>query len=284
VAEKPRIRIFAVVIATIVLVALIVLSLVPGSPLSHLTTPLSGIFNPVIRLGQKASDAVTGWFSTLAESNRIRNENEALMLENARLRNELTQLEDAARQFEELREALDLKTLYPSYDVKGGYILNRAIGQWFDVFRINLGQSDGLVVTSDISYAVVDAESNLIGRVFSSDLGSAKVLPVIHEGFSISARIDRSNGVAVRVRGDLELKDDNFCLADQIPLDAGIVAGDRIVTSGAGGFFPEGILVGIVESVRLSPDGRTHEAILTPAASFDRTNVVFVLIGREASP
>lgn len=278
-AEKPRIKIFVIVITTLALIALIVLTLVPNSPLMHLTSPLGRVFNPIVRLGQEVTHAVSGWLSTLTESDRIRNENEALRAENARLQNELAQSEDAAKQFEELKDALGLISLFPDMEVRGGYIMNRAIGEWYDVFRINLGQKDGLIIDAERSYAVVDANSNLVGRVLASDLDSAKVLPIVHEGFVAGARMQGSHGVALRIRGDISLKDDNLVYANRIPLDAGISVGDRIVTSGAGGVFPEGLPIGTITEIRLADDSRSLEATVVPATSFDRLTAVFVLVG-----
>lgn len=278
-AEKPRIKIFVIVIASLALIALIALTLVPNSPLLHLTSPLGRVFNPIVRLGQQVSSSVGGWISTLTESDQIRRDNDELRAENARLQNELAQSQDAAKQFEELKDALGLIPLFPDLNVRGAYIMNRAIGEWYDVFRINLGQKDGVVIDAERSYAVIDANSNLVGRVLSADLDSAKVLPIVHEGFAAGARMEGSHGVALRVRGDLELKDSNRLYADQIPLDAGIAVGDRIVTSGAGGVFPEGLPIGTIAEISMSADRRSLEAVVVPAASFDRLTAVFVLIG-----
>lgn len=279
--KKPRIKVFAIVVTTLALIALIVLSLVPDSALNQLTSPIGSVLNPIVRLGQRVSGTVSGWFSSLTESEKIRQENDDLRDENARLQNELAQYQDAAKQFEELKDAFGLKSLFPEMAMKGGYIMNRAIGEWYDVFRINLGQADGILVSSERSYAVVDANANLIGRVLSSDLNSAKVLPLVHEGFTAGARMEGSHGVALRIRGDVGLRDENLLYADQIPLDAGIAVGDRVVTSGAGGTFPEGLVVGTIEAINLSLDQRSFEAVIRPAASFDRLTAVFVLIGNE---
>ncbi|HHT44354.1 MAG TPA: rod shape-determining protein MreC [Fastidiosipila sp.] len=278
-AEKPRIKIFVVVVLTLALIALIVLSMVPDSPLLHLTSPLGKVFNPIVRLGQTVTRSVSGWISSVSESDKIRRDNEDLREEIARLQNELAAREDAAKQFEELKDAFGLPSLFPDMTIKGGYIMNRAIGDWYDAFRINLGQKDGILVRQDRSFAVVDANSNLVGRVLSSDLDSAKVLPIIHEGFATGARMEGSHGVALRVRGDLTLKDDNLIYADQIPLDASVAVGDRIVTSGAGGVFPEGLPIGTIEEIHMADDQRSLEATVRPAVSFNRLTAVFVLIG-----
>ena len=74
-----------------------------------------------------------------------------------------------------------------------------------------MGTSDGFAVSGTEKLDVVDAESNLIGRVASKDLLTGKVLPLLHEGFSVSARINRPDGALMRVRGSIDLKEEGYC-------------------------------------------------------------------------
>jgi rod shape-determining protein MreC len=268
------------VILTLGLIALILLSSLPGSPLSQLTSPFSVVLEPVQKAVLGSTSAIRTGTAAVFDAVRIRQENEALKLENAALVNEITQLEEAGRQFEELKDALQLKDTYSRYEIVGGRLMTREIGNWFDVFRIDLGSQDGLVVTENSSYAVVDAKSQLVGRILSTDLTSAKILPLIHEGFSVSAKLDSVNGALVRVRGDYDLKDQGLCIIDQIPSTASLKSGDRIVTSGLGGLFPAGILIGEVVEVRQSSTVLSRQAVLRPTVDLQNLTVVFVMKGQ----
>jgi rod shape-determining protein MreC len=275
-----RSRIFTVVLTTLALLALILLSSLPGSPISQLTSPFTGILEPVQKGVRAIVDGVDGFFEALVDGIRIREENQTLKLENANLKNQISQLQEAGRQYDELKSALQLKDTYDRYEVVGGRVMTREIGSWFDVLRIDLGTRDGLVVTETASFAVVDAQSQLIGRVLSTDLTSAKILPLTHEGFAVSSKVDAVNGSLMRVHGDLDLQHQGLCLVDQIPVNASLHVGDTLVTSGLGGLFPAGIVIGEIVQIRDSDVSLQRQAVLRPAAELQNLSVVFVMKGR----
>ena len=62
-----------------------------------------------------------------------------------------------------------------------------------------------------------------------------------------------------------------------LPEDTEFIAGDEIVTSGMGGTYPSGLLVGYVEEVRSDPSGMTRYAVVRPAADLAGLYEVFVI-------
>ncbi|MEA4888207.1 MAG: rod shape-determining protein MreC [Clostridiaceae bacterium] len=277
---KVRNRIFIIVFTTLLLLAVLLLSSLPGSPLNFLTSPISAVLEPVQKGLIGITDQITGFYESLTEGARIRQENQSLEDENAGLRNQIAQLEEAGRQYEELKDAFKLKDQFDSYTILGARVMTREIGTWFDVFRIDLGTKDGLTVTETVSFAVVDAQSRLIGRVMSTDAVSGKVLPLLHEGFAVSAKVNIVNGSLVRVRGDLDLKGEGLCLVDQIPANAKLQVGDELVTSGVGGLFPAGIPIGKVVSISDEETKDQRRAILQPYADLENLTTVFVMKGK----
>jgi len=265
---------------TISLVVLVIVSSFPGNFLNQLSSPFSVVLEPVQKSVLTVSELIRTGSSAVFEGARIRSENEALRLENATLRNQVTQLEEAGRQYAELKTALQLKDKYDRYEIIGGRLMTREIGAWFDVFRIDIGISDGLVVSETESFAVVDAQSRLVGRILSTDATSAKILPVIHEGFAVSGKIDSVNGDLLRVRGDYDLKDQGLCMVDQIPMTASLHVGDVLVTSGLGGIFPAGIEIGEIIEIREALSVQNRQAILRPSVDMQNVSVVFVMKGQ----
>lgn len=275
-----RTRIFTAVLISLVLVTLILLSSFPGSPLNHITSPFSAVFSPVQSAFNGASDKITGFWQSLTDGISIRNKNEQLIQENAALRNQVTQLQEAGRQYEELKNAFQLKDEFDRFEIIGARVMTREVGSWFDVIKIDLGTRDGLIVAENQSFAVVDSESRLVGRVLSSDLTTSKVLPLLHEGFSVSARIDEINGAIVRLRGDIDLKSEGLCVIDQIPASADIRVGDKLKTSGLGGLFPAGIEIGKVVEIKNDSMPGQYTAIVEPVTELDNISVVFVMKGQ----
>jgi len=275
-------RIFTVVFVTLLLLAVILLSSLPGSPLNFLTSPVSGILEPVQKGFSSAIEWVTSLYSSITEGIAIREENQELTAENARLRNQIAQLEEAGRQYAELKSAFKLKDRFEAFEIIGCRIMTREIGSWFDVFRIDAGSRDGITVSETQSFAVVDAESHLIGRVISNDTSSAKVLPLLHEGFAVSAKTDAINSPLFRVRGDLDIKAQGLCLVDQIPANATLKIGDLIISSGAGGLFPAGIMIGEIVQIIDNDARNQRQAYLKPFADIQNLSTVFVMKGKAS--
>lgn len=279
-ARNSRNPLYFIVIVTISLVVLVIVSSFPGNWFNQLSSPFSVILEPVQKSVLTVSELIRTGSSAVFEGAQIRRENEALLLENATLKNQVTQLEEAGRQYEELKSALQLKDKYDRYAIIGGRLMTREIGNWFDVFRIDVGTSDGLSVSETESFAVVDAQSRLVGRILATDATSAKVLPVIHEGFAVSAKLDSVNGDLLRVRGDYDLKDQGLCMVDQIPVTASLHVGDLLVTSGLGGIFPAGIEIGEIIEIRDAPSVQNRKAVLRPSVDMQNVSVVFVMKGQ----
>ncbi len=87
----------------------------------------------------------------------------------------------------------------------------------------------------------------------------------------------RDNGL---IRGNNRLGfEDGLLRMIYLPLDADIVVGDKVLTSGLDGIFPKGILIGEIKEDL----GREHElyvsAIIKPAADFKRLEEVLVISG-----
>lgn len=274
-------KIVIVVFTTLLLLTFIILSSIPGSFLNILTSPVSAVLGPVQNAVHGIMTRTGDAYAAFREGIEIRSRNRQLQDENAALRNRITQLEEAGRQYDALKSAFQLKDRYSNYSIIGSRILTRDMGSWFDIFRVDSGQKDGITVTETASFAVVDAQSRLVGRVLATDLVTARILPLFHEGFSMSAKVNSSAGALVRVRGDIDLKPQGLCAVDRIPTAAVIRVGDEIITSGEGGLFPAGLPIGQVVEVRDSGARQNRIAILKPYADLENLETVFIMKGKE---
>ena len=65
-----------------------------------------------------------------------------------------------------------------------------------------------------------------------------------------------------------------------------MIKGDTIVSSGYGGVYPKGVVIGTVEQVNVDAEGGTQSALVKPAADFSHLEEVFVITDhiQKASP
>lgn len=270
-------KLFILLLVTLLIVAVIIFSSVPGNPIHGLTTPFSYVLDPLQKGIKGIGDDISGFFVSVSDGMSIRNENEALKAEIAELEYEVAQGEEAKRRWEELKDAFQIKDSFENYTIIGTAILTREADEWFSVIRIDAGTNEGISVGSEESYAVVDARMNLVGRILSADAESAKVLPLLHEGFSVSAKVNTVNGAVVRVTGETTLKQDGLCKVSRIPDLIDLKVGDELVTSGQGGLFPAGIPIGVIVAVDYSSD-LNRFATLKPYVNITEIKDVFVMM------
>lgn len=267
---------FVIALITVVLIALIGFSAIPGSPLSGLTKPVSIIIDPIQSVFQKIGTKISDFYSAIAEGMEIRKENEQLRAEIAELEYQVQQGEEARIRWEELKTAFSIQDTFENYHIHGASILTRESDEWFSVIRVNVGTDTGIDV-GKASYAVVDARMNLVGRVMSTDVNSSKILPILHEGFMVSAKVNVVNGAIVLVTGDIILKNEGLCLVTRIPSNIVLNPGDELVTSGEGGLFPAGIPIGVIESFDNS-DPNNPTATLRPYVEISSIKDVFIMV------
>ena len=122
--------------------------------------------------------------------------------------------------------------------------------------------------------------SRLVGEV-AEELGIAEqLITVVDVDLEIGALNARTDGAAI-AEGDFALMVQNKLKLTYLPEGEQLLAGDTIVTSGlqSGGeaVYPSGLVIGYVESVRSDESGMSDYAVLTPAASLDELEQVFVI-------
>jgi len=233
-------------------------------------TPIQGFFSSI---GHKVEDG----FSFFKDIEAVKKENEMLRAEVTELQRKNRELPVLESKNEELRQALSLKEQFGYYTLLGANIIAIDPGNWFNVFKVDIGSSEG--VRSDCP--VVTSAKSLVGRVISSDITSSKVVTIIDEERAVSGWIAKAGGGHAIVRGDMRLKDKGLCKMDYIPLEVDVEVGDVIETSGIGGIYPKGIVIGKVTEVRKTNSELDRYAIIQPAADFKRLEEVFVLRSNE---
>lgn len=231
--------------------------------------------SPIARLGTIITSpvrAVGDYFEGIGAS---RERVLALERQNEELRARLAELEEARQENERLRALVDFAE-ERKFAKLGAEVIRRPVSIWEGVIVIDRGSDDGV----EPGMPVIAAQG-LVGQVadVSSNSATVRLISDQQSGVSVIVQSTRTPGV-VRgsVDGSLSL---DFVDRAYLP-----VAGDVVITSGLGGVYPAGIVVGDVISVddrhgELYP--RIEVASRVPIGSIEE---VFVLVGAvvEADP
>ena len=114
----------------------------------------------------------------------------------------------------------------------------------------------------------------LVGHIISVTSTTAKVQTIVDTSSSISCILTSSRD-SIIARGTLE--GDTLLKATFIPTEATIMQGDTIETSGLGGIYPKGILVGTINKVITTKNITDRYAIIDTAVNFAKIETVLVI-------
>ncbi|MDD3049371.1 MAG: rod shape-determining protein MreC [Bacilli bacterium] len=183
------------------------------------------------------------------------------------------ELDEKTRIIEELQELYDLK-IDANYDKINAEVMSRDISTWSNTIVLNKGSKQGI----ENDMAVVTAKG-LIGKVseVSKDSCKVKLLTTENNDVSVSIKVELEDGTTSD--GILEYYDASSkrYSVQLFNANADVKKGMKIITSGNGGVFPPGILVGKVKSVEDSFDNKGKKLKVTPSVDFNDFSYVAIL-------
>jgi rod shape-determining protein MreC len=212
--------------------------------------------------------AASVYFRDLSE---LRAENEALKRKVEDLTVQLVALQEVAAENRLLREQLQMGQRYLPLGMTGAEVEARAVG----VEPGNLIRAISIVAQSGVQLLPdmpVVSGRGLVGRVVRSYGNKATVLLITDPNSAIAALVQRTRAQGL-VRGQL----DGTLLLDEVGKDSEVQEGDVVVTSGLGGVFPRGIVIGQVSRVIERDTALFKQAIVSPSVDFGALEIVLVL-------
>lgn len=249
------------------------------SVLSFVSATSGFLQNAVGVLTYPFRSAVTAVATWVEDKQRYYKDYSDLIAENEALRERVAELERDARQAEAdreenalLRELLELREQRRDLTFESAAVIDRESTNWTSALTLNRGTAHGV----EKNDCVVSAEGDLVGVVSAVGYNWCTVLTVIDTDTELGARVFRTQEVAV-AEGDLALMGEGRLKLSYLSADAQLLSGDVVTTSGLGGFYPGGLAIGTVESVRTGDDGLAQYAVLAPAARLGELSEVFII-------
>ncbi|WP_391116181.1 rod shape-determining protein MreC [Psychrobacillus sp. L3] len=264
-------RLILLLVGMIFLVALISFSL---RERDHASVP-EQLVKDVVGFGQsifsKPTHYVTGVFSNVESLLNTYDENKRLK---ARLEDYATlqaDVNDLEIQNKELRKIVDIKESLRAYDPIQSTVIARNPDQWEEKIIIDKGKIHGVKV----NMAVMTAQG-LIGKVTLTTPYSSTVelLSTQNPNYRVSAVIAGKEEVFGLIEGYDEKRKE--LILKRIDSEFEVKKGQKVTTSGLGGIFPKGILIGEVTEVTTDDYGLTKLAYVKPAASFSILDHVII--------
>ena len=257
--------------AAVISVALAVMSFFSNtaSPLSNLAGILASPF-------RAAYTEIATWFND--KQNYYKNTTD-LEAENAALKKQLAEMEKDIRQAqadsaenERLRELLNLSQKREDFEFESAYITEHSVTNWTDSLTLDKGTKHGV----EVNDCVIDETGALVGIVSEAGYNWCTVLTLVDTDTSIGAQVFRTKDLGLAV-GDFSLMGEGLLRLDYLPACCQLVAGALVETSGLGGYYPSGLVIGSVAEIQKDDSGSASYAILTPAVDFSDLTEVFII-------
>ena len=210
---------------------------------------------------------VSGTRDFVSSIGELKRENEQLVKENQKILAENAILRDMKRENAVLRDQLQLAPRN-KFDLLSATIISQdaySSGSWI---MVDKGSSDGIRQ----GMPVIVSDGILVGKVDEVFPGTSKVVLITNPQSVVTATDSETEARGI-VRGEHGLG----LVFDMILQTDVIKTGDEVVTSGASGDVPRGLLVGKIQEVSPSEDRLFQQAIVSPAARFSKLEVVFII-------
>ena len=266
--------------AAVISVALAVMSF-----FSNTSAPLSNLAGVLASPFRSAYTSVATWFN---DKQNYYKDSTALEEENAALRKQLAEMEKAIRQAEEdsaenerLRELLNLQKKREDFEFESAHITEHTVTNWTSSLTLDKGTKHGV----EVKDCVIDETGALVGVVSEVGYNWCTVLTIVDTDTSLGAQVFRTKDLGLAV-GDFSLMEERRLRLrlDYLPAGCQLLGGDLVETSGLGGYYPAGLVIGTVEEVQKDDSGTTSYAILEPAVDFDGLTEVFIIKSFDIVP
>jgi rod shape-determining protein MreC len=229
------------------------------------------VVSPFIKVTAASIQGVTDIWRDYVDLRALREENKRLQLETTTLKRRLDQLQEQALETQRLERLLAMRQAS-----QAEFLTARVVGKdatnWFKTILLDRGSLEGVRRNQPVL-----APDGLVGKVVEVTPTSARVQLLTDPVNAVGGLIQRTRVTGI-VSGNLGAG----ARVRYLPLLADVVVGDEVVTSGMGGVFPKGILVGRITAVERRSGALFQEATLQPAVDLSRLEEVLILTALEA--
>ena len=197
--------------------------------------------------------------SSVADS--LAKKNAALLAEAENAKFIKTILKDSAR-------SLDSEQQFTFIESK---VIGNSINKKNNSLSINRGSEQGI----SSSMGVIGAnQTGVVGIVKSTSKNFSRVMSILHQQSIISASIKRNEHF-----GSIIWKSNNPTKVNliDVPKHANIIIGDTVQTSGFSTIFPEGIMIGVVDTFFVPSGSNFFEIEVSLINDLNKTKYVYVV-------
>ena len=254
----------------------LLLSIVPGvlcamGQGSYIRSALVTVATPFRWAFTKVGEGLSGFSMYFRTLEKLRDENEALRAELEGYKNLVYDAELIGEENEFLSEFLGIKEEHVDFLFEDATVVGRESTNYRTVYTLSKGTLLGIEVNMPII-----TEEGLVGHITEVGATWSKAVLITETASAVGGYIERS-GVLGVVEGTYELRTEGTCRMVYIEPDSDIRVGDKVLSSGMGGVYPRGILIGHVSEISVDENTRTLTALIEPSADLDSISKLMII-------
>ena len=232
-------------------------------------TPIQSFCSTVIKHGGNLVKAYT-------EYDALKAENDKLKSELAKTGQLIRDAQEYAIENQSLKAMLGIAEKNPTFEFAACTVVGSDQNGYSHTLTLNRGSSDGLAKKD-----LVMTADGVVGYISELGMTWSKVTTILDSSCEIGAIVTRTGDIGV-LDWDYDLSEEGLSKLAYLHTGVVLQSGDAVETSGVGGVFPQGILLGRVRELRSESHGISQYAVLEPAVDVDAVSTVFVITNFES--
>ena len=225
---------------------------------------------------QKVLSSAINWFDSIYghiyEYDSRQAENESLRSQLADAQKSARDGIEASEENTRLRRLLELREKHTDYELESCKVVLWSSSNWSSAFTISKGSSSGI----EMGDPVITEYGAVVGQITELGTNWATVSTLIDVDMSVGAFVG-ATGNSGMVVGEYALMREKSAKLTYLADGAQIFVGDDVLTSGSGGAFPAGLVIGTLTAVQTEAGGQIEYGIVKPQANLDSLIQVFII-------
>lgn len=266
--KKP---IIILLVFVIVITSLLVASAKNRSNVSWLDNVIHFTVKPISTFFSNINTSIDGFFDYFANKKQLVQEVNELTHKNNILEQKNASLSSLETENERLRQLLELREKYPEFQTTAASVIAKDGGNYGRFITIDKGEESGIQVNQPVL-----SQNGLVGLVFETGHGWARIQTILDPSTSVGCRITRTGDISV-AEGDNALINEGMLKMLYISKQFTILEGDIVETSGLGEIYPRGIPIGKIKEIKVSDNSNSQYATIVPMVDFSNFQEVLVI-------
>lgn len=272
-SNTKNIKIFFVILIIIMTGAILTYTLKNKKELNTIEKLLKDCIVEIQTIVSYPIKGINNFFDDFNSLKNVLKENKILKSNVEKIESLETENIELKQELNKLKEELNIKTVLSDYEYLNATVVSRNSLYWYNLLTIDKGSKNGI----EDGMAVINS-TGLIGKTtnvsnYSSDV---KLITTNDTNNKISVTITNGDKKLTGLINSYNYEDGNLKV-EGISNTETVMVGDLVYTSGLGGIFPSGVLIGRVESITTDVYDLAKIINVKPSANFDDINYVTIL-------